>query len=128
MIRIFIVCGALFAFGGVLARALSAHMLLARLSATNKLDNFNLAADYLLIHGLALITAAILWRLFPHPGLYWAGWAFIAGSFFFQGTVLVKCFLPMGMLGVATPLGGLILMLAWLLLAWGCDCRTTLTA
>ncbi len=117
MAQLFLVCGCLFAFSGVLARALSAHALLERLSASAKLDNFNLAADYLLVHGLALVAVGLYGRLAPQQAFCWSGWAFIAGSLLFQGTVLIKCFVPMGAWGMATPLGGLVLMLGWLLLA-----------
>ncbi|NLZ17943.1 MAG: DUF423 domain-containing protein [Desulfobulbaceae bacterium] len=119
MIRLFLISGGIFAFAGVLARSLSAHALLTQLNASGKLDNFNLAADYLLVHALALVAIALLGRLAPHPTFFWSGWAFLAGSILFQGTVLIKCFAPMGALGVLTPLGGLFLMLGWLLLAWG---------
>ena len=119
MIRLFLASGGFLAFSGVLARSLSAHALLDRLSASAKLDNFNLAADYLVLHGLALITVALLCRLLPQPTFVLSGWAFILGSFLFQGTVLIKCFMPMGLLGVATPLGGLILMLGWVCIVWG---------
>jgi uncharacterized membrane protein YgdD (TMEM256/DUF423 family) len=47
----------------------------------------------------------------------WAGWAFFVGSILFQGTVFAKCFMPLGPIGLATPLGGLFLMAGWLLLA-----------
>ena len=119
MIRLFLVSGGLLAFSGVLARSLSAHALLERLTASAKLANFNLAADYLLVHGLALISVALLSRLFPHQAFLLSGWAFILGSFLFQGTVLIKCFMPMGLLVIATPIGGLVLMLGWLRIVWG---------
>ncbi len=119
MVRAFLISGGLLAFSGVLARSLSAHALLARLEASGKLDNFNLAADYLVLHGLALLAVAILCRVLPQQSFVWSGWAFILGSLLFQGTVLIKCFAPMGALGVATPVGGFMLMLGWLLVAWG---------
>ena len=119
MMQFFLVSGGLLAFFGVLARSLSAHALLERLSASAKLDNFNLAADYLVVHGLPLITVALLCRLFPHQAFLLSGWAFVLGSFLFQGTVLIKCFTSMGLLGVATPVGGLVLMLGWVCIVWG---------
>lgn len=119
MMRFFLVSGGFLAFFGVLARSLSAHALLDRLSAGAKLDNFNLAADYLVMHGLALIVMALLCRTFPHQAFVLSGWAFVLGSFLFQGTVLVKCFTSMGLLGLATPLGGMVLMLGWLCIVWG---------
>lgn len=118
MMQIFIAAGALFAFCGVLARSLSSHPIKPILEQLGKLENFNIAADYLLFHGLALIATAILCHLFPQGKYHWAGWAFIIGSFLFQGTVIFKSFINMGPAGMLTPLGGFILLAGWLLLAY----------
>jgi len=60
MTNLFTAMGSILAFAGVLSRSLSAHALLQLLEDRGKLDNFNLAADYLLFHGLALIGVGIL--------------------------------------------------------------------
>jgi uncharacterized membrane protein YgdD (TMEM256/DUF423 family) len=112
----FIAIGSGLALVGILARSLSSHALLALLESNGKLDNFNLAADYLLLHGLALIAVAILCRLFPDAGYHRAGWAFLAGSVLFQGSVLVKSFVSIHPFGFITPVGGLLLMIGWLML------------
>ncbi len=116
MEHLFIAIGSLFALAGVLARSLSAHTLLQLLEGRGKLDNFNLAADYLLVHGLALIGVAILCHLFPEGKYHRAGWAFFLGSILFQGTVLTKSFVSIQPFGFLTPLGGFILMMGWGLL------------
>jgi uncharacterized membrane protein YgdD (TMEM256/DUF423 family) len=77
------------------------------------LDNYNLAADYLLFHGLALLGIAILCHLFPQSKYHLAGWAFLLGSILFQGTVLTKSLISIQPFGVLTPLGGFVLMLGW---------------
>jgi uncharacterized membrane protein YgdD (TMEM256/DUF423 family) len=114
----FISIGAFFALAGVLARSLSSHALLQLLEARGKLANFNLAADYLLVHGLALIGIAVLCKLYPAGNYQRAGWGFILGSLLFQGTVLVKSFVSIKPLGFLTPLGGFVLMLSWALLCF----------
>ena len=116
MTHFFIAVGAVLALIGVLARSLSAHALLQLLEERGKLDNFNLAADYLLFHGLALISIAILCHLFPDGKYHRAGWAFLIGSILFQGTVLSKSFVSIQPFGFLTPLGGFILMVGWGLL------------
>lgn len=116
MTQFFIAIGSILSLAGVLARSLSAHALLQLLEERGKLGNFNLAADYLLIHGLALLAVAILCNLFPEEKYHWAGWAFLLGSILFQGTVLTKSFISIQPLGFLTPLGGFILMLGWVLL------------
>jgi len=112
----FIAVGSCLALVGIIARSLSSHALLALLEQNGKLANFNLAADYLLVHGLALIAVAILYRLFPDAGYHRAAWAFIGGSLLFQGSVLVKSFVSIHPFGFITPVGGLLLMVGWLLL------------
>ncbi len=116
MTHLFIAAGSLLALIGVVARSLSAHALLQLLEARGKLDNFNLAADYLLFHGLALIGIAILCHLFPAGKYHQAGWAFLFGSVLFQGTVLTKSFISIQPFGFLTPLGGFVLMVGWGLL------------
>jgi uncharacterized membrane protein YgdD (TMEM256/DUF423 family) len=116
MTHLFTAIGALLALAGILARSLSSHALLQLLQARGKLDNFNLAADYLLFHGLALIGVAILCHLFPEAKYHRAGWAFLLGSILFQGTVLTKSFVSIQPLGFLTPLGGFVLILGWGLL------------
>jgi uncharacterized membrane protein YgdD (TMEM256/DUF423 family) len=116
MTHLFIATGSSLAIVGVLARSLSAHALLQLLEERGKLANFNLAADYLLIHGLALVAVAILCHLFPEVKYHRAGWAFLLGSVLFQGSVLTKSFVSIQPFGFITPLGGFILMLGWGLL------------
>lgn len=116
MPRYFIIIGCLLALAGIVARSLSSHTLLPLLEKNGKLDNFNLAADYLLLHALALILVAILCKLYPEGGYSRAGWAFVVGSVLFQGTVLAKSFVSIQPFGFLTPLGGLILMLGWAVL------------
>lgn len=113
MTHLFIAFGSLLALIGVVSRSLSAHALLPLLEARGKLDNFNLAADYLLLHGLALIGIAILCHLFPAGRYHLAGWFFLLGSVLFQGTVLTKSFISIQPLGFLTPLGGFVLMVGW---------------
>lgn len=117
MMRFFLASGALFALVGVVSRALSSHALIDRLTASGKLDQFNLASDYILIHGLALIAVALLLQAAPCRPATLAGCCFFVGGLLFPVTVFIKCFAPMGTSGILTPIGGGILMLGWLLLA-----------
>lgn len=115
MIRLFLSSAGAAALIGIVARSLSSHAIQPFLLERGKLDNFNLAADYLLLHALALIAVAILYHLFPDARFYRAGVAFIVGSILFQGSVLVKSCISIAPFGFITPVGGAILMLGWLL-------------
>lgn len=118
MTHTFIAIGAFFALAGVVARSLSSHALLQLLEERGKLASFNLAADYLLVHGLALLGIAVLCKLYPTGNYQRVGWGFVFGSVLFQGTVLVKSFISIKPLGFLTPTGGLVLMAAWALLCF----------
>lgn len=115
-VNFFIGIGALSGLAGVVARALSSHTLKTLLEERNSLENFNLAADYLVLHGLALIAIAILLSLFPTIKYHRAGILFLLGTLLFQGSVLVKSFISIEPFGFLTPLGGLFLMLGWILI------------
>lgn len=113
MKTIFISSGAFFALAGVIACSLSSHAIRPFLVERDKLENFNLAADYLLLHGLALLAVAILCHLFPEERYERAGYLFVIGSLLFQGTVLAKSCVSIGPFGILTAIGGFILMLGW---------------
>jgi uncharacterized membrane protein YgdD (TMEM256/DUF423 family) len=116
MTQLYIAVGSFFALLGIIARSLSSHALLPLLEENGKLNNFNLAADYLLFHALALIGVAILCKMFPEGNFHRAGLAFIVGSVLFQGSVLVKSFVSIQPFGFITPIGGFILIVGWILL------------
>lgn len=113
MKNIFISSGSFFALAGVVARSLSSHAIRPFLIERGTFDNFNLAADYLLFHGIALLVVAILCHLYPDARYERAGYLFIVGSLLFQGTVLAKSCTSIAPFGILTPIGGLVLMLGW---------------
>ncbi len=112
--KLFLSTGFLYGFIGVVANSLSSHSIKPQLEARDKLESFNTAADFMIYHGLALILVSILTNIFPKAGFQWTGWAFLAGSLLFQGSVFIKSFVDIGKLGMLTPLGGAILILGWL--------------
>lgn len=116
MTHIFITSGGISALIGVISRSLSSHAIKPFLVERGKLENFNLASDYLVLHGLALIVVAVLCHLFPEAKFTRAGWALLAGSLLFQGSVLLKSCISIAPFGFVTPLGGFVLMLGWTLL------------
>ena len=118
MEKLFFASGCLFALGGVISRALSSHAIHDFLANRGKLENFNLASDYLVMHGLALVILAVFCHIFPAGGFVKAGWAFILGTILFQGSVLLKSCIGLGAFGMITPLGGLILMIGWIFFLW----------
>jgi uncharacterized membrane protein YgdD (TMEM256/DUF423 family) len=114
MTKFFLLSGPLYALLGIVARSLSSHAIKDFLVGRGKLDNFNLAADYFLVHGVALLVFALLCNLFPEARFYRSGYMIFTGVLLFSGTVLVKSCVSIGPLGIATPIGGAILMAGWL--------------
>jgi uncharacterized membrane protein YgdD (TMEM256/DUF423 family) len=114
MFKAFIVAAGLMGFAGTLARSLSSHAIKPVLVANGKLEIFNLASDFLLFHSLALMGIALLCHFFPKANFKWSGVLFVLGSVAFQGSLLLKSFFELGPLGIFTPIGGALLMLAWL--------------
>jgi uncharacterized membrane protein YgdD (TMEM256/DUF423 family) len=105
------VCGAL----GVALGAFGAHALEERLAAAGTLDSWHTAARSLLVHALILFG---IWRE-RHPGRTFPGWGFLCGSLLFSGSiVLLALGVAKGVLGPLTPLGGALLIAAWLAWAW----------
>ena len=82
MIKLFLLAGSFFCMLSVILGAFAAHGLKSRLSGY-AIGIFKTAAEYQMVHGLALIAVAILikWGI----NLSMAGGFFIAGTLFFCG-------------------------------------------
>lgn len=108
-----IAIGVLFAIISIIAGALGSHALKPILMERQTLDSFQIARDYTMYHGLALILLGILIHLFPQVKLNYVAICFVVGSLLFQGIVFVKSFTDVGTLGILNPIGGTILLLGW---------------
>lgn len=115
--RFLILCGALLLALGVAAGAFGAHGL-RQLVAPDLLDVWRTATHYQLIHGAGLLLVAALWpRLAPTPAA-WAGGLMLAGLLIFSGSLYALVLTGTRALGAITPVGGLLMILSWLALAW----------
>jgi len=115
--KIFIFLGAIFCFTGVLAGAVGAHALKVYLIKMEGLNRYLLATDYMLYHGIALILVAFALDRFPDIPFHRAGWLFVAGTFLFQGNLYLLSLTGIRFFSALTPIGGICLLSAWLLLA-----------
>jgi len=109
-----IVTGGVWGLLGVGLGAFGAHGLKAVGSAEG-LGWWETAARYQLLHALALVLFGLLQQ--HRPGGDAAGWSFLAGSALFSGTLYAMALGAPRWLGAVTPIGGLGMMLGWLLLA-----------
>ena len=87
--------------------------------AAQRLEWWDTAARYHLMHALALGLAAYLVGKVDWSGTAWTGWAFQMGILLFCGSLYVMPLTGWKMLGAVTPLGGLGLLMGWLLLILG---------
>lgn len=117
MDRVFFLIGSLSAAVGVAAGAFGAHTLRGRLTP-DLLNVFETGVRYHLIHALALLTVAGAASRWPGPAVSLAGWCFVAGTILFSGSLYALCLTGLRTLGMITPLGGLSLIVGWLLLGW----------
>jgi uncharacterized membrane protein YgdD (TMEM256/DUF423 family) len=107
--------GGVWGFLAVALGAFGAHGLRPEIGET-ALGWWKTAAQYHLAHALALVLTGLL-QLRGVP-VEAAGWAFLAGSLVFSGTLYALTLGAPRWLGAITPLGGLGLLAGWLLLAW----------
>jgi uncharacterized membrane protein YgdD (TMEM256/DUF423 family) len=96
-------------FLGVALGAFGAHQLAAVLSANQTASIWQTAVLYHLVHAVAA-----LWASSRHPTLVWI-WA--AGIFVFSGSLYLLALTNIRWLGAITPIGGLLLLAGWLLVA-----------
>ena len=113
MIKLFLLTGSFFCMLSVMLGAFAAHGLKSRLNEYS-LGVFKTAAEYQMVHGLALIAVAILikWGI----NLTVAGGFFIAGTLLFSGSLYLLALSGMKWLGPITPLGGLCFIIGWVVI------------
>ena len=113
MIKLFLLAGSFFCMLSVILGAFAAHGLKSRLS-DYAICIFKTAAEYQMVHGLALIAVAILikWGI----NLSMAGGFFIAGTLLFSGSLYLLALTGLKWLGPITPLGGLCFIIGWIVI------------
>jgi uncharacterized membrane protein YgdD (TMEM256/DUF423 family) len=115
--RTFAALGAVSAFLAVAAGAFGAHGLRQRLSA-DMLAVFEIAVRYQMYHALALLAVSWAQTRWPGPALQLSGYAFVAGTILFSGSLYLLSLTGARWLGAITPLGGLAFLVGWLAFAW----------
>ena len=117
MHKTFLLVAAIFGFLGVAFGAFGAHGLRNRLSP-EMLAVFEIGVRYQMYHVFALLAvAAAVGHFGPVRLLMLAGWAFIAGTLIFSGSLYALAFTGTGMFGAITPIGGLGFLIGWACLA-----------
>ncbi len=105
--------GALLAGLGVAFGAFGAHGLRSMLGPA-ELGWWQTAVSYQMWHGLALVAIGAA-RL---PGTAAAAWLLGLGTLIFSGSLYLMALTGLRWLGAVTPIGGIMMMIGWAVLAW----------
>jgi uncharacterized membrane protein YgdD (TMEM256/DUF423 family) len=114
--RAWLIAGALLAATGVLAGAFGAHALAASLSP-KALAAWDTASRYQIVHALALVCLGAQ-NVLPVRCLKSVAALLFFGTVMFSGSLYLLVLSTQSAWGMVTPLGGLMLVAGWLLLAW----------
>jgi uncharacterized membrane protein YgdD (TMEM256/DUF423 family) len=116
----FIIIGSFFALTATIAGALGAHAL-KNIIPPSSLESFKTGVEYQMYHAIALIFTGILMYQNDKKKIRWVGYFFIAGIFFFSGSIYALSTsrvtgIDFSFLGPVTPIGGLLFMTGWILI------------
>ena len=113
----YIIIASLFAALAILFGAFGSHALKERLSAQS-LEVYDIATRYLIFHALGIFLIALLGFQLPKESLEIPVIIMIVGTSIFSGSLYLIAMLDFKKLGMVTPIGGLLLIVSWLLLAY----------
>jgi len=115
--KLFLMLGSISGFLSVALGAFGAHALKEKLDEYS-LGIFHTGVTYQTTHALALVLFALLLKWYPDSsGLVWAGWCFVAGTLIFSGSLYTLAMTGIKVLGAITPIGGVLFLVGWALLA-----------
>lgn len=115
MDRFWLAVGAINGFIAVAAGAFGAHGL-KRIVSPEMIAVFDTGARYQMYHALAMIAVAWVAGRFASPTCSAAGWCFLAGVLIFSGSLYALVLTGQTKLGAVTPIGGVLMLIGWLLL------------
>jgi uncharacterized membrane protein YgdD (TMEM256/DUF423 family) len=101
---------------GTVIGALGSHAL-ANVLTAKQLTSLGTGVEYQLSNALGLLLVGVLMRTLPEARLRLVAWALLLGILCFSGGIYVMLAGAPRMLGYITPLGGVLLIGAWLALA-----------
>ena len=113
----YIIIASLFAALAILFGAFDSHALKERLS-DQSLEVYDIATRYLMFHALGIFLIALLGFQLPKESLETPVIIMIGGTSIFSGSLYLIAMFDLKKLGMVTPIGGLLLIVSWLLLAY----------
>ena len=115
--RILLIIGSLFAALSVLLGAFGAHGLKNRLSMED-LAIFETAVRYQMYHALGILLMGVASFYLNEKLVSIPAYFLILGIIIFSGSLFLLVFTNLRWFGAITPIGGLCLIIGWLLLAY----------
>ena len=82
------------------------------------LEIFEKGVKYQFYHTFAILAIGILMNQFSNTNFNLPVYLFLAGIFFFSGSLYLMTFTQPKWLGPITPIGGLCFIAGWLTMAW----------
>lgn len=118
MVRLALVTGSILAGLAVAIGAFGAHALHELLQENQRADTFETATQYHIFHALALLIVGVLQTKNAHKHLKVVSILFLFGTLVFSGSLYLLSVTNISFLGAITPVGGLMFLAGWILLAW----------
>lgn len=117
--KITLLAGAILGALGVGLGAFGAHALKNLLTQNGRVETYELAVRYQFYHALAMLFIGLLMGKFSDSSLQWSALALLLGVIFFSGSLYVYALTNIKGFAMVTPVGGLFLLIGWILLTLG---------
>ena len=120
-----LLAGSIFGLLTVVIGAFGAHALEEVLLQNGRVDTFETAVKYQGLHALALVLLGILSERLDATLIQYAAISMVIGILIFSGSLYILSITNIGFLGAITPIGGLGMIVGWILLIIGINKSTT---
>jgi uncharacterized membrane protein YgdD (TMEM256/DUF423 family) len=112
----FIKIGSILGALSIVLGAFGAHLFKDFLAGSGRLETYETAVKYQFYGSFSLILVGILCSKFNAKNLIYSGNLFWVGTFIFSGSLYLLCFTGVKIFGAITPIGGVLLIAAWVFL------------
>ena len=114
--QILVLCGALLLLTGVALGAFGSHAI-RRAVSPEMLSTWNTAVLYQLIHGLGMVFIAQLYMTLQNGLLRLAAYVMLVATLLFSGSLYLLVLSSIYWFAFITPIGGMLFLTAWALVA-----------
>ena len=115
--KIYIITGSVFVALAISFGAFGSHALKEKLTL-EQLEIYDIATRYLMFHALGIFAIGILGYQVPSEILTLPLLLMVSGILIFSGSLYLISLVGYKKLGMVTPIGGLALIISWLIIAY----------